>query len=94
MSKQELDQAEKFMNYLNMRMNRPQVYFDPISKKHNSGCFYMKKGMSKKGDVYDICEVLDENGAYKSYGPAGMTVKELMVFLNGFNVGYNIAKSQ
>lgn len=93
MSKSEIESAELYLHMINRRLNRPQMAYNHVTKTHNTGSIYIQRSVGSKGHtVYDINEVLDEAGAFKTYSE-NLNAREVIIWLDGMSAGLNSAKS-
>lgn len=86
--KSNIEIAQQYIQSINDRFLRPDEPFDSETKTHNVGCFYIYRGMGRKGVEYSVREVIDEKGAYKVHGKEGLLSDQVCYYLEGFLQGH------
>lgn len=80
---------KQFISQLNDRMLREDgEFYDIQTRKYNVGTFYLHESMGRNGYEYEVREVLDENGAFKSLAGQPHTSEVIMFFLEGYLAGH------
>lgn len=80
---------KQFISQLNDRMLREDgEFYDIQTRKYNVGTFYLHEGMGRNGYEYEVREVLDENGAFKSLAGQPHTSEVIMFYLEGYLAGH------
>lgn len=80
---------KQFISQLNDRFLREDgEFYDIQTRKYNVGTFYLHESMGRNGYEYEVREVLDENGAYKSLAGQPHTSEVIMFFLEGYLAGH------
>lgn len=83
-----LKEYVKAINYRFLR-SRDLPAYEPETKTWNTGQFFLHESFGKRGYIYELREVLDEEGAFKTHGAKhGYTSEELLYFLDGWIVGH------
>jgi hypothetical protein len=81
--------VKQFISQLNDRFLRDDgPHYDMQTRQYNVGTFYLYETMGKNGYAYEVREVLDEKGSFKSLSPQGHTVEGIMYFLDGYLMGH------
>jgi hypothetical protein len=81
--------AKQYLTQLNDRfLSGDDKYYDIETRTYNVGVFYLHETMGKNGYEYEVREVLDENGAFKSLFPSGHDIEGTLCFLEGYLSGH------
>jgi hypothetical protein len=85
-----IEVVKQFVSKLNERFLRDDVpFYDIQARKYSVGTFYLHETMGKNGYEYEVREVLDENGGFKTLNPSGNnTIEGVMYFLDGYLSGH------
>lgn len=81
--------VKQFVSRLNDRFLRDDVpHYNVDTRTYSVGTFYLYETMGKEGYEYDVREVLDEKGNFKSLTPNGHNIDSIMYYLDGYLSGH------